>query len=70
MSGTNRHLTRRPPVSAHQAALASAPPSVVPVNSPERIEALRKLVASGQYHVSPRWIATRIFRMAGVKLPE
>ncbi len=39
-------------------------------HSPERIEALRKLVASGQYHVSPRWIATRIFRMAGVKLPE
>jgi hypothetical protein len=40
------------------------------VTSPARLEALRKLVASGQYQVSPRWIATRIFHAAGVKLPE
>jgi anti-sigma28 factor (negative regulator of flagellin synthesis) len=40
------------------------------VTSPARVEALRKLIAAGQYQVSPRWIATRIFRMAGVKVPE
>ena len=66
MSGTNRHITRRPPVQAPRAPHETGPV----VNSPARIEALRKLVASGQYHVSPRWIATKIFRAAGVKLPE
>jgi hypothetical protein len=34
-----------------------------------RIVALRKLVASGQYQVSPRYLAYRIMRAAGVK-PE
>jgi hypothetical protein len=70
MSGTNRYTTRRPPVSAHHAALSGPPLQGAPASSPARIEALRKLVQSGQYHVSPRWIATRIFKMAGVKLPE
>jgi anti-sigma28 factor (negative regulator of flagellin synthesis) len=37
---------------------------------PSRVEALRKLVAAGQYHVSPRWLATKIFNAAGVKIPE
>jgi anti-sigma28 factor (negative regulator of flagellin synthesis) len=37
---------------------------------PSRVETLRKLVASGQYHVSPRWLATKIFGAAGVKMPE
>jgi anti-sigma28 factor (negative regulator of flagellin synthesis) len=40
------------------------------VTAPSRVEALRKLVAAGQYHVSPRWLATKIFRAAGVKVPE
>ncbi len=65
MSGSNRHITRRPPQTA-----PGAPHETGVVNSPARIEALRKLVASGQYHVSPRWLATKIFRAAGVKLPE
>jgi anti-sigma28 factor (negative regulator of flagellin synthesis) len=65
MSGTNRHTTRRPPLAAPR-----APHEPGVINSPSKIEALRKLVASGQYHVSPRWIATKIFRAAGVKLPE
>jgi hypothetical protein len=42
-------------------------PSATP---PGRVEALRKLVAAGQYHVSPKWLAVRIFRAAGVALPE
>jgi len=63
MSYTNRHTTRRPPLSADRAAGGS-------ITAPSRIEALRKLVAAGQYHVSPRWLATKIFRAAGVKVPE
>jgi anti-sigma28 factor (negative regulator of flagellin synthesis) len=62
----NRYTTRRPPVSASRAAVEAAPGE----NSPARVEALRKLVAAGQYHVSPRWLATKIFRAAGVKVPE
>ena len=65
MSGTNRHITRRPPLSAPRALHETGM-----ITSPARIEALRKLVATGQYNVSPRWIATKIFRAAGVKLPE
>jgi anti-sigma28 factor (negative regulator of flagellin synthesis) len=41
-----------------------------PMSAPSRVDALRKLVAAGQYHVSPRWLATKIFRAAGVKVPE
>jgi hypothetical protein len=69
MSATNRPTTRRSPVPAPKGLLA-APVAGVSVTSPARVEALRKLVAAGQYQVSPRWIATRIFRMAGVKVPE
>ena len=65
MSSTNRHITRRSPVPAPR-----APHEAGVIASPARVEALRKLVAAGQYHVSPRWIATKIFRAAGVKMPE
>ena len=66
MSDTNRYIThRRSAVRASGAPLAGAE-----VNSPARVEALRKLVAAGQYHVSPRWLATKIFSAAGVKIPE
>ena len=64
MSDTNRHLTRR------SAALGSLAPARGAMSAPSRVEALRKLVAAGQYHVSPRWLATKIFRAAGVKVPE
>jgi anti-sigma28 factor (negative regulator of flagellin synthesis) len=63
MSHTNRPSTRRSAISAPAAPYA-------PVSAPSRVEALRQLVAAGQYHVSPRWLATRIFRAAGVKVPE
>ena len=56
MSYTNRHTTRRPPLSADRAEGG-------PMTAPSRIEALRKLVAAG-------WLATKIFRAAGVKVPE
>jgi hypothetical protein len=64
MSDTNRHLPRRFALPAPRASLAGV------VTAPSRVEALRKLVAAGQYHVSPRWLATKIFRAAGVKVPE
>ena len=63
MSYTNRPTTRRPPTAADNAPVG-------PFTAPSRVEALRKLVAAGQYHVSPRWLATKIFRAAGVKVPE
>ena len=63
MSVTNRHLPRRPALPAPRAPEGF-------VAAPSRVEALRRLVAAGQYHVSPRWLATKIFRAAGVKVPE
>lgn len=63
MSYTGRHTTRRPPQSVERAPVGT-------MTAPSRVEALRKLVAAGQYHVSPRWLATKIFRAAGVKVPE
>ncbi len=64
MSHTNRPTSRR------SAAQASSAASYAPLIAPSRVEALRRLVAAGQYHVSPRWLATKIFRAAGVKVPE
>ena len=66
MSDTNRYSPRRHPVSAPRDAMVATSGD----SSPARIEALRKLVAAGQYHVSPRWLATKIFRAAGLKVPE
>ena len=63
MSHTNRPTSRRSAVPAPRAPYET-------VTAPSRVEALRQLVAAGQYHVSPRWLATRIFRAAGVKVPE
>jgi len=66
MSDTNRYIThRRSAVRASGAPLHGAQ-----VSSPARVEELRKLVAAGQYHVSPRWLATKIFSAAGLKMPE
>jgi hypothetical protein len=67
MSDTPRHITRRPPVSAPRAPL---PPPAAPGASPQRLEALRRLIAAGQYEVNPRFLAAKIFRAAGVPIPE
>jgi len=64
MSDTNRPSTRRSALPAPHAPYAAS------LTAPSRIDALRRLIAAGQYHVSPRWVATRIFRAAGVKVPE
>jgi anti-sigma28 factor (negative regulator of flagellin synthesis) len=66
MSDTNRHIgPRRSPVSARSGSVATGEL----VNSPARVEALRRLVAAGQYQISPRWLATKIFRAAGLTMP-
>lgn len=44
-----------------------ADPTNVEVKLSPRVEALRKLVASGQYQVSPRRLAHQIMRAAGLK---
>jgi hypothetical protein len=68
MSDTNRHMThRRPPVSARRASAPISAPSSAPAG---RVDALRRLVAAGQYRVDAKHVAMRIFRAAGVPLPE
>jgi anti-sigma28 factor (negative regulator of flagellin synthesis) len=42
--------------------------ATVDVKLSPRVEALRKLVAAGQYQVSARYLAHRIMRSAGFKL--
>jgi anti-sigma28 factor (negative regulator of flagellin synthesis) len=66
MSNTTRHIpNRRPPVSAHRAsAPISAPQTVVSAN---KVDTLRRLVAAGQYHVSPKYLAMKIFKAAGLE---
>ena len=66
MSDTNRYMTHR-----RSAVRASgAPVQAASVTSPARVEALRKLVAAGQYHVSAKWLAHRICRCAGLPVIE
>jgi hypothetical protein len=67
MSDTSRYIgPRRPPLSAPRAGIESG----ALVTSPARLETLRQLVASGRYQVSPRFLATKIFGAAGLKIPE
>jgi anti-sigma28 factor (negative regulator of flagellin synthesis) len=65
MSNTTRHTPqRRPPVSASRKTPLVAQP--LSANSPNRVDTLRRLVAAGQYHVSPKYLASKIFRAAGL----
>jgi anti-sigma28 factor (negative regulator of flagellin synthesis) len=65
MSNTTRHIqNRRPPVSAVRAAAPVAPQSVQSAN---KVDTLRRLVAAGQYHVSPKYLAMKIFKAAGLE---
>jgi hypothetical protein len=67
MSDTNRYIThRRPPVAVRPAPLGAG----VLITAPTRVDALRKLVAEGRYQVSPRWLANRIFRAAGLTIVD
>jgi anti-sigma28 factor (negative regulator of flagellin synthesis) len=69
MSNTTRHIPqRRPPVSVRRAsatvASTAAPQSV---NSANKVDTLRRLVAAGQYHVSPKYLAMKIFKASGLE---
>jgi hypothetical protein len=65
MSNTTRHIPqRRPPVAAQRAAALTAPQSV---QSSNKVDALRRLVAAGQYHVSPKYLAIKIFKASGLE---
>ena len=35
--------------------------------SANRVDTLRRLVAAGQYHVSPKYLAMKIFKAAGLE---
>ena len=66
MSNTTRHIShRRPPVPAHRAAASVAAPQSV--QSANKVDTLRRLVAAGQYHVSPKYLAMKIFKAAGLE---
>jgi anti-sigma28 factor (negative regulator of flagellin synthesis) len=65
MSNTTRHISqRRPPVSAQRASAPVAPQSV---RTSDKVDTLRRLVAAGQYQVSPQYLAMKIFKAAGLE---
>lgn len=65
MSNTTRHITRRrPPVSAQRSAAPTAPQVVASSN---KVDTLRRLVAAGQYQVSAKYLAMKIFKAAGLE---
>ena len=65
MSNTTRHISRRrPPVSAQRAQALVAPQSV---QSGDKVDTLRRLVAAGQYQVSPKYLAMKIFKASGLE---
>jgi anti-sigma28 factor (negative regulator of flagellin synthesis) len=65
MSNTTRHISqRRPPVAAQRASAPASPQSVQGVN---KVDTLRRLVAAGQYQVSPKYLAMKIFKASGLE---
>jgi hypothetical protein len=70
MSDTSRHIIHRRSSASGTRTPASPLLSDHAPASAARIEALRKLVAAGQYHVSAKWLAHRICRCAGVPIDE
>jgi anti-sigma28 factor (negative regulator of flagellin synthesis) len=70
MANTIKHTGPQSRASREASASISLDPTAADeARLSPRIEALRKLIASGQYQVSPRYLAYRIMRTAGVR-PE
>jgi anti-sigma28 factor (negative regulator of flagellin synthesis) len=70
MRNTTRHIPqRRPAVPAARRASAPAAPQVV-ASSSNKVDTLRRLVAAGQYQVSPKYLAMKIFKAAGLDEQE
>jgi hypothetical protein len=63
MANTGKHITPR---LAPQRTPVAGPADDVRLSP--RVEALRKLVAAGQYQVSARFLAQQIFRAAGLRV--
>jgi len=64
MRNTTRHTPRRrPPAPAPRVASPGASQVVASAN---KVDTLRRLVAAGQYHVNPKYLAMRIFKAAGL----
>jgi len=71
MRNTTRHIThRRSPSRAQRAVPAMSVQAPLVATPAARVETLRRLVAAGQYRVDAKHLAMRIFRAAGVPLPE
>jgi anti-sigma28 factor (negative regulator of flagellin synthesis) len=68
MSDTSRQFTHRRPSSS--AIHTSAPMTAPSTTSAARVQALRNLVAAGQYHVSAKWLAHKICQAAGIVVEE
>ena len=69
MSNTTRHISkRRPPVRSVRTPVAAAPAQIIAKG--DKVDTLRRLVAAGQYQVSPKYLAMKIFKAAGLQLPN
>lgn len=66
MAHSPKFLTPSAKTSA-RAPIFTDPAGLDEMKLSPRVEALRKLVASGQYHVSPRRLAHQIMRASGMK---
>jgi len=70
MANTTKYIA--PTRGSHTAAPVSVvtdPSASLDTRLSPRVEALRRLVAAGQYQVSPRYLAHKIMRAAGIR-PE
>ena len=56
-------------IRSERAVVASGPTAGMGERLSPRVQMLRQLVAAGQYQVSPRYLAYKIFQAAGVR-PE
>jgi anti-sigma28 factor (negative regulator of flagellin synthesis) len=68
MANTTKYIAPGTRTHAVPAAVLTDPGASCEVRLSPHVEALRRLVASGQYQVSPRYLAQRILRSAGIKL--
>lgn len=68
MAHSSKQISRSSKASI-EAPMFSDPSGLVDMKLSPRVAALRKLVATGQYQISPRRLAHQIMRSAGVK-PE
>jgi anti-sigma28 factor (negative regulator of flagellin synthesis) len=69
MANTTKYTAPNRTHSGVPVPVVTDPTASVDARLSPRVEALRKLVVSGQYQVSPRYLAHKILRSAGIK-PE